>query len=64
MANDFGSVAAAADQNALSRLRVSYGIGQQIAEDTTEQYRVAHHMGIRRSKIDAPLNGGIFVLVP
>jgi hypothetical protein len=62
---DFGPAAAAADQDAPSGLCVSYGIGQQIAEDATEQHRITHYMGIRgnRSKIDAPLNGGIVVFV-
>ncbi len=62
---DFGPLAATADQDASAGLRVSDGIGQEIAEDAAEQYRMAHDMAIRRhrSKIDAPLNGGIFVLV-
>ena len=63
---DFGASAAAADQDAPSGLCVPYGIGQQIAEDATEQHWITRHMGIRgnRSKINAPLNGGIFVFVP
>ena len=62
---DFGTFAAAADQNPPSGFRVSYGIGQQILQDATEQHRIAHHMGIRRnrSKVDASLNGAMFVFV-
>ena len=62
---DLGPVATAADQNAPSGLRVSYGIGHQIAEDATEQNLVTRDMGIcrNRSKIDAALNSGIFIFV-
>ena len=64
--SDFAPFAAAADQNAPSRLGVSYGIGQQIAEDATKQYWIAGHVDIRYngSKIDASLNGCILVFVP
>jgi hypothetical protein len=52
-------------KNAPSGLCVSYGIGQQILKNAIEQHRIAHHIGIRChcSKIDSPLNGGIFVFV-
>ena len=63
---DFRPPAAAADQDASSRLRVSYRIGHQIAEDASQQHWIAHQRGIRcnGSEIDAPLNSGIFVFVP
>ena len=44
---DFGASAAAADQDAPSRLRISYGIGHQIAEDAAEQHRITSDADIR-----------------
>ena len=62
---DFGTFAAAADQNPPPGFRVSYGIGQQILQDATEQHWIAHHLGIRcnRSKVDASLDSAMFVFV-
>ena len=63
---DFAAVAAATDQDAPTGRRVPYGVGQQIAENATEQHGIAHDMGIGRNcpDIDAALNGGVFVFMP
>ena len=62
---DFRPFAAAADQNAPAGLRIPDRIGQEIAQNATEQHGIARDMDIGRnsSKIDPPLDRGIFVFV-